>query len=78
MIDNMLGRCLIGGMNGLNGGRHHVRHNGFPTTFTGRFIDKSAIDRHEAQSQKSHGDVVIDTWTPVDTEGRVIPTLCID
>lgn len=72
MIDNMLGRCLIGGMNGLNGGHHHPRQNGFPTTFTGRFIDRSAIEQHEAQNQRNHGEFVIDTWTPVDAEGEVL------
>ncbi|XP_039260610.2 endoribonuclease Dicer-like [Styela clava] len=72
MIDNMLGGCLVGGMNGLNGSSHsdYRRQNGFPS-FTGRFIDRNVILRNEQQNQRNqNGEFVIDTWTPVDAEGK--------
>lgn len=65
MIDNMLGGCLIGGANGLRGGRYDQR----PGQFTGQFVDRSAIRRHETQHRRNPDEIVIDTWTPIDVDG---------
>ena len=71
MIDKMLGGFLGGAMNSLRGNSFDRRQNGFPTPFTGKFVDENAVIRNEKQNHQNAGEVVIDTWTPVDADGNL-------